>query len=515
MIAPMQPMPDPQVLQDEFADAVDLTAPAAPEGDAVELFTVPDAIGGTPCYGVACIEGVPDGSMPKRMWAPGSLVFAPTPFTLKFQPAEDHGHEGSMVAGRIDAIWRDGALIRWTGVMDSAGVVGAEAERLIAGDFVRGISIMADDLTESDIECVYPPPPDPTLMPMVSGEPMEAAPDAMPVEIEMPEPVMEIYHHGRVRSLTIVAEPAYLEATISFGVSPFSPPAVPEADPLAEAMLELDAEDAAAAQALEPVVVASSYTITIPELWPEAWFQQPTDAELAMCAAGGGAVQITPQGRVFGLLAPAGVDHRAFRASGQRLQVPRGIDYSEWQNKTAIVAGADGGVYKIRAGTVTFGCGHASPTDPRRADPSWAADHYDNSCSVAMRARAGEHPRFGTWFAGALAHGLTASSLEQIMGCALSGDWQGGKLKAALLVPCEGFPVAASGRAASIRERVDTETGELALVASAVPIHYQAPPTPPSLDGVWALIASATGRGPEARFAELAAERFAEISEGR
>ena len=113
-----------------------------------------------------------------------------------------------------------------------------------------------------------------------------------------------------------------------------------------------------------------------------------------------GAIQITPGRSGVGLLAPAGVDHRGFRGGARRPpQAPRNIDYSEWQNKACIVAGGDGGVYKISAGTVTFGCGHASPTDPRRADPNWAAQHYDNSCSVAMRARAGEN-QAGTWFAG-------------------------------------------------------------------------------------------------------------------
>jgi hypothetical protein len=185
--------------------------------------------------------------------------------------------------------------------------------------------------------------------------------------------------------------------------------------------------------------------------------------------------------------------------------VPRGIDYSEWQNKACIVAGADGMAYKINAGTVTYDCGHPSPFDPRRADPSFASQHYDNSCSVAMRARAGEHPRYGTWFAGALAHGLTADALERIMGCALSGDWQGGKLKAALLVPCEGFPTRSH---ASVRQKMGS------LVASSVPIHYQAPPPPPTFDALFDLIASATGRGPEARFRELADMRFDEIARG-
>jgi hypothetical protein len=321
-----------------------------------------------------------------------------------------------------------------------------------------------------------------------------------------------------VRSLTGVAEPAFVECTVSLGVSPFKPPLIAESVPVPTPE-SVAAELPPPVQA--PVVLAARGTITaaggtvirIPELWPESWFDQPTDAELAMCAAGGGAIQITPEGRVYGLIAPARVGHRGFRASGQHVTAPRGIDYSEWQNKPCLVAGADGGVYKILAGTATFDCGHPDPYDPRRADPSFASRHYDDSCSVAMRARAGEHAQFGTWFAGGLRHGLTGDQFERIMGCALSGDWQGGKLKGALLVPVEGFPVAASG-GAMVREKFGT------LVASAVPIRMEPVPVPVELiagdfSALFDLVASATGRGPMARFDELAEERFREFERER
>jgi hypothetical protein len=570
---PDMPMPDPQVTQDEFDVAepgMELLNPEADAEDYAALYPVPtDLTDVIPCWGVACIEGVPDGADPKRMWAPGSLVFAPLPWSLKWQAIEDEAHEGSVVVGRVDAAWRDGALIRWAGVLDAGGESGREVARQIGQQFVHGVSIKADDVTEAETELIYPAPPmmDPTMIPTVDGEPIEPAepvadcvdcaeecefcmspkhpgpckgtkrsagkptvtrggapkdwkpnkkyyPKGLPGQSAsaqglvsdgmmmdmMAEPELCIYHHGRIRSLTIVAEAAYVEATISLGESPFQPITTPTEDPMAEL------EAIAAEPEPAPAITAASWTVTIPDVWPEHWFAQPTEEELAMCAAGGGAVQITPDGRVFGLLAPAGVDHRAFRASGERVQVPRNIDYSEWQNKACIVAGADGMAYKINAGTVTYDCGHPSPFDPRRADPSFASQHYDNSCSVAMRARAGEHPRYGTWFAGALAHGLTADALERIMGCALSGDWQGGKLKAALLVPCEGFPTRGQ---ASVRQKMGS------LVASSVPIHYQAPPPPPTFDALFDLIASATGRGPEARFRELADMRFDEIAQGR
>ncbi len=86
------------------------------------------------------------------------------------------------------------------------------------------------------------------------------------------------------------------------------------------------------------------------------------------------------------------------------------------------------------------------------------------------------------------------------MACALSGDWQGGRFKAALLVPVEGFPEKVT---ANVRIRED------ALVATAVPLVYDAPePELDPLEGVddlFDLVASAAGRDPDTRWRELEA----------
>lgn len=601
-----------------------------------------------PCYGAICIEGVADGGSPPQEFAPGALEWAGLPLPLKWQEYQDEDHEGSCVVGRMDQIWRDGALIRFVGVIDNVGEKGREVIRQRRADFIRWMSICADDIQDQDIEYVMPPAPPPLPMlltpqppaaptmsatlaansPAASGDmlvtPLDDSPNLLPGDMmagdigeyddpmmdEACEPIKIIIHGGRIRSVTIVAESAYPEATFDLGESPILPPTstgqpepvvmvaaavaphstatsdgswdgpanekrlpspmpvataraayafiddgaiqdgqvVKEAcrfihheisvggspgaanikacqtgigvlnggrggtnipgdsrqgvyDHLAGHLRDANLEPAPLTAAAGPTIVAAgSWSITIPELWPEAWFEEPSSEMLATVAAG--AVHITPEGRVWGLLAPDGVTHRAFRGKGERVRAPRNIDYSEWQNKGCIVAGADGGVYKINAGTVTFNCGHASPVDPRRADPSWASQHYDNSCSVAMRARVGEN-RYGTWFAGGLTHGLTASALEQIMGCALSGDWQAGKLKAALLVPCEGFPVAVT---ASVRERMGT------LVASSVPIVFEAPEPEPNFLPVFDLVASALSRD---RFEEMTLARFAELERER
>jgi hypothetical protein len=518
-----------------------------------------------PCYGVLLVEGVETGDTPRRQFEPGSVTWAALPLSFKWQEYEGEGHGGACVVGRIENIWRDGALIRWTGAMDNVGLKGREAIRLRAGNFLRGVSIMADDTDQEDVEIIYPAP-DLLDVPEAAVELAaeddeegydEGDADSLPVEDDAEvvedefhmkgkhnqkdhaggsskgqrdydraraadkaakaarrkrssvsgaitadgmlgmEPEKVVLHAARIRSATLLPEPAFVEASMELGMSPFVPPPVAEAgeeplvveETLADVMDQADAIDS---RYTSTAVVAGGYTITIPDIWPEAWFDEPTQAPPF------GALHITDQGRVFGYLAPANVSHRGFRASGMAVMAPRGIDYSEFQNKPVIVAGADGGVYRIPAGSVTFDCGHASPVDERRADPAWAAQHYENSCSIAARVRVGEN-KHGTWVAGALLHGITADSVERMMACALSGDWQGGKLKGALLVPVEGFPRAAT---ASVRVRED------AIVASSVPIRFDVPAAvaePAYVSDLFDLIASATGRDDVSRWAEIEA----------
>jgi hypothetical protein len=564
--------------------------------------------GDTPVYGTIVVEGKPTGEDPAREFAPGSLTWDEPPLALKWQPAESAGHDGAMIAARMDIIWRDGDAIRFVGAMDSQGAVGAEAQRLMAGGFLHGVSIMADDTTDEDVEIAYDAPdgdePERDLDDEEDDEGNDVAEDGYAVideSEEMAKPRKIIIHKARIRSATLLPEPAFVEAQVFLGKSPFQPPdVVTEEDedvaltaaavgshdtatsdgawdgPANEQRLpspmsvaaaraayawvdnaaisddtiqkvglkfihhEVSADGSPGAANLracstgigvlnggrggttipggdvqgvydhlaahlrdadrEPppltastgssTVTAAAYTITIPEVWPESWFAEP--AEMPPF----GALHVTPEGRVYGLLAPDKVSHRGFRAQGRSITVPRGVDYSEFQNKPALVASSDGGVYRINAGAITFGCGHASPMDPRREDPNWALQHYDNSCSIAARVRVGEN-KHGTWVAGGLLHDISSDVVERMMGCALSGDWQGGKLKAALLVPVEGFPRAAT---ASVRIRDD------AMVASTVPLVFDAPEPELDFDEVFDVVLASIGRDVQSRYAALLAE---------
>lgn len=441
-----------------------------------------------------------------RMFAPNVLTWATPPLSLKVQFADAPEHQGALIAGRIDRIERDPAtgIPYAEGVMDDAGEVGAEALRLGKLGMLNGVSVLTSDIDGADVELVWPGDGemDEDGMPAVDGLPRDepVIDDAMPAEgkeFHLPgkhnqkshgnagtgwpkyydvaaskarqkrqraerkagrsssaegeafadeafdaEALMqprEIYHAGRIRSATIVAEPDFEDARIEY----------PEQAPESSVMVASGALQA-----------DGSYQITIPKLWPEAWFDEPAPEEMPPF----GAIHITASGRITGWLAPPGVTHRAFRSMGRNVYVPMNIDYSEFNNKAALVASADGKPVRINAGTLTFDCGHANPYDARRADPAWASQHYENSCSVAARVRIGPHSSNGVPFvAGALLHGIDADTVERMMGCALSGDWQGGKLKAALFVPSEGFPAAV---AASVRVQDDQ------MVASAVPLTF-------------------------------------------
>lgn len=191
---------------------------------------------------------------------------------------------------------------------------------------------------------------------------------------------------------------------------------------------------------LDEALTAAGWTITLADLPPEEFFDEPDPSELPPL----GSLSIGADGRVVGLIAPRGVVHRAFRSGRNPVMVPTGQDYTEFNNKPVLTASANGEVVQRFAGSLTFDCGHLAAEDPSRAAGTGSAkDHYDNSCSIAARVVAGEHSMTGQpYIVGSLLSGLTASTLERMMGCVVSGDWQQGKFNAALMVPVEGFPSA-------------------------------------------------------------------------
>lgn len=222
-----------------------------------------------------------------------------------------------------------------------------------------------------------------------------------------------------------------------------------------------------------PVTAGAGYTITLPEVPPRSWFNEPdVDPSYQLI--------VTDEGQLFGYLAPKDAPHRAagYRGQNRRVRMDN-VDYSKW-TKTRGALTDDGWV---TAGPMTMGCGHAPTTGYRSLDDR--IDHYENSCSITGKLAIG-HNKYGVWVAGALEPDITPGQLSRLFVSRLSGDWQPHQEKqgwremiAALVVPNPGYTaasidVASAGPDGEPLASVTT-TEEGILVASAVPITRYTP----------------------------------------
>lgn len=139
------------------------------------------------------VEDTPTGD--GRMFAADALTWGELPVSLLWQKETADGHDGSVVVGNIESIERDGNRLIGRGTFDVDGVDGREALRLVAKQFLRGVSVDVDSITQADTEFVYPPNMDPESDMMMG-------------------PDMVIFHKGRIRAATLCAIPAFVEATI-------------------------------------------------------------------------------------------------------------------------------------------------------------------------------------------------------------------------------------------------------------------------------------------------------------
>jgi hypothetical protein len=261
---------------------------------------------------------------------------------------------------------------------------------------------------------------------------------------------------------------------------------------------------------LVEAVTAAAHRISIPDLPPASWFDAPTDVEIP------GAFCITDGGRIYGILAPLHTGHRAFAAAGRRLTVPHGnVDLSRWMGGEALTReGRLAGV-----GPITMDCGHASRF---RSGHDVAPAHYENSCAVFAKARAGETPEGLTWVAGAVEPGITPAQLSRALVCRLSGDWQPhpdrpgwDELVAALLVPAPAFAGVRTGPTVTQQASWE-EAGEprTALVASSVPVRFVGAGTPATDDerrATFEAMAARGGSDPWAVVARRINRRAAEV----
>jgi hypothetical protein len=346
-------------------------------------------------------------------WQNVGATTASLEIPLGYQYERGHGPGGAdKVArvGRLDSIERRGDRLFARGVVDLRSPRGLEAARQMGTrdnpGTLAGVSIIIDEDPDGPgfaVEYQF-------------AEGCES-PEEAEFNAECMEPTRTVITDGaRIRAVDLVDIPAF-----------------------AEARLYLDEELPEDIEEPAEVLTASSYTITIPDLPPADWFEEPKEAPEI------GAITVTEDGRFFGYLAPKKVAHRGFR--DKRVTVPTGnVDYGIWMNRATLVDDGRGGYTKIATGPITMDCGHA-PATSAVTGPA-RREHYDNACSVVATARVGEN-RFGVWIAGALIPGVNGEQVARMMACQLSGDWgphreKPGKreLAAALLVPVPGFPTA-------------------------------------------------------------------------
>lgn len=473
-----------------------LNAAEAEDADAVPDAAALSGRNTVPWSGVLVVEGVPTGD--GRQFATGSLTWPEVGETTSLEIPlgwmYERAHGGMStdkvaLVGRIDTITRKGNELYGTGLIDLDSHWGREAARLMgtrdAPGFLAGVSIDADDPADPhgmNVEYVFPEScalAEPVPEDDMPGE----SEDEMPLDPACMMPEMEIYHSGRIRAATLVDIPAYVEARL------YLDQPVPEGT-------------AVEADALAMPVVASSFTMTIPDLPPTEWFDEPRDEPEI------GAITITDEGRIFGYLAPKHVAHRGIR--DKRVTVPMGnVDYGIWMNRVTIADDGRGGFARIATGPITMDCGHAAAS-PRVVGAA-RREHYDNSCSIVATVRVGENSR-GVWISGAVLPDVTPDQVRRMMACQLSGDWgphreKPGKreLAGALLVPVPGFPKRSKGF-------MSMKAGQLDHVAVPVRFGRVVEPQPVSFgaDAAAERIAASIGRDRESRVRAFAAQRRAQ-----
>lgn len=164
---------------------------------------------GTPTQwrGVLVIEGTPTGD--GREFAPDALTWTDPPLPLRWQKESAHGGTNDITVrvGSITRVWRDGANIMGEGTFDLGGPPDDdphEAYRRMGAETLSGVSIDADDITDADVEYVFP-----------AGEGEEDSDEDIDIiQILFGSPEKIIFHAARIRAATLCDIPAFIEAKL-------------------------------------------------------------------------------------------------------------------------------------------------------------------------------------------------------------------------------------------------------------------------------------------------------------
>jgi hypothetical protein len=307
-------------------------------------------------------EGVPTGD--RRIFAEGALEAKEPPMPLLWQRETDEGHKRSVIVGRIDKIERleSGGLGNAEGVFDTHADA-QEAARQVRERYLTGVSGDVDQF-ESELSQ------------------SEAGEDSMLIK------------HGRLVAATLVAKPAFQEASIEM---------IPEEG--------------------ETTVITASGGPLLP---PKSWFFKPSLDGPTM-------LTVTDEGRVYGHIAEWGTPH----LGNPQLKPPRSMSNYRYFNRKPLrtAEGED-----VKVGQLTLVGGHAKLA----YDPDRATRHYDDTRSAVADVVAGED-EFGIWVSGAMRPDVTPTQLRAFRASEPSGDWRMRDGQLELCAICQvntaGFPV--------------------------------------------------------------------------
>lgn len=296
------------------------------------------------------------------------------PLPLMWQFKSSSGHDQSVLVGRIDAadVTPDG-IHNVRGVFDS-GPYGREAERLVRGGFLTGVSADMDEFVgseESDEDMIH----------------------LIPKKSELKNRKINI-SRGRLSGATLVNIPAFQWSKI-YLEEDFNPMTTAENYEL------LDGEYSSDDQ--ENALVASAF----PADPPRSWFSAPNTTTP-------GPLEVEEDGRVHGYLALWESTHIGM--AGQKVYPPRSATKYKYF-RTGKVRCSDGS--EVHTGSLTLVGGHA----PLNFSASQAAKHYDDTNSAVVDVTVGED-QFGIWVAGAVRPDVTPSQIRSMRASGISGDWR-------------------------------------------------------------------------------------------
>jgi 2'-5' RNA ligase len=263
-----------------------------------------------------------------RIFAPGAIGWLADsfPWPFRWAPADNGGHDGAVVIGRVDGLSRDpsspGAIFANVTVFtgDSAPPEAAAYLNLLANGAAGGVSVDGD------------------MAEFTVVDKLDANGDFVGMEMH--------FTQMRLRTMTAVDIPAFAGAKITLADTPSD---CPDDMPMM-------------------AIIASAIPVEPPLEWFETRLAEPTP------------VTVTADGQVFGHLALKGTCHIA-QPQGC-VTPPTGSTYAYFHTGEVLCAGGEA----VAVGHLTFGTGHAAMSDNALA----AASHYDNTGTVAADVRAGE-----------------------------------------------------------------------------------------------------------------------------